>query len=296
MLNIYEEILKLQKANESFAVTSILKSKGSTPRHIGKMIVKRDGGIIGTIGGGLAESYVITEAREAIRHGLSTIVEYRLDSEAQGGIQMMCGGTLTVFIEVMAKSPTLMLLGAGHVGQALARLGDTLGYRVVVVDERPEFANARLYPMAAETHSAPDILNAFAEAKVDGDTHIIIATTDSDLRCLRAALKTDAAYIGMIGSGRKVAKMLKMLRDEGVAGTENVHAPVGLDIGAETPEEIAVSIFAEIMRERSGASGHSLREIKLGRLKQAAAEKTHEEGKPRQEEPPTKETTDDNHR
>ncbi len=277
MLNIYEEILKLQQANEAFAVASILKSKGSTPRHIGKMIVKRDGGIIGTVGGGLAESYVITEAKAAMRRGLSTIVEYRLDNEAKGGIQMMCGGTLTVFIEVMVKSPTLMLLGAGHVGQALAKLGNTLGYRIVVVDERPEYANKRLYPMASGVHSAPDILDALAQARIDGDTHIVIATTDSDLRCLRAVLKTDAAYIGMIGSGRKVAKMLRRLQDEGVPGTEEVHAPIGLDIGAETPEEIAVSILAEIMRERSGTTGRSLRAVKLSALEQAQREKQAED-------------------
>lgn len=270
MRNIYEEILKLQQANEAFAVASILKSKGSTPRHIGKMIVRRDGSIIGTVGGGLAESYVITEAKEAIRRGLSTIVEYRLDSEAQNGIQMMCGGTLTVFIEVMAQSPTLVLLGAGHVGQALARLADTLGYRVIVVDERPAFANAKLYPMAAGIYSEPDILDAFAQVQINTDTHIIIATTDSDMRCLREALKTKAGYIGLIGSARKVVKMLHMLKDEGAAYTEQVHAPVGLDIGAETPEEIAVSIMAEIMRQRSGTTGRSLREIKLAALQKAA--------------------------
>lgn len=277
MLNIYEEILRLQQANEAFAVASILKSKGSTPRHIGKMIVKKDGGILGTVGGGLAESYVITEAKAAIRRGLSTIVEYRLDSEAQGGIQMLCGGTLTVFIEVMTPSPTLLLLGAGHVGQALARLGGTLGYRVVVVDERPEFANTRLYPMAAAVYSKPDILDAFKEAPVDADTHIVIATTDSDLRCLRAALRRAPAYVGMIGSGRKVAKLLAQLQSEGVAGTEAVHAPVGLDIGAETPEEIAVSIMAEIMRARSGATGRPLREVKLGAPGQDGAPRAAEE-------------------
>ena len=262
MFNIYEEILRLQQKHETFAVASILKAKGSTPRHIGKMIVRQDGSIIGTVGGGLAESYVIAEAKQAIRKKLSAVVEYRLDAAAPDGIQMLCGGTLTVFIEVVCASPTLLLLGAGHVGQALARLGDTLGYRVVVVDERPAFANRQLYPMASEIYCEPDILDAFRQAQVDADTYIVIATTDSDLRGLREALRHDPAYAGVIGSAKKAAKLLGQLAAEGVPGVERVFMPVGLDIGAETPEEIAVSVMAEIMCTRTQTSGRPLREVK----------------------------------
>jgi xanthine dehydrogenase accessory factor len=173
---------------------------------------------------------------------------------------------MKVFVEVVEARPKLMIIGAGHVGKALATLADFLSFRVIVVDEREEFASAAVYPMAAEIYSDEEITLAIGQAQIDPDTYIAIATKDSDERCLRKVIGSGAAYIGMIGSGRKVLKVLQRLNADGVpeALTRAVNAPVGLDIGAETPEEIAVSIMAEILRVRNNATGKSLREVKLG--------------------------------
>ncbi|TCT16750.1 xanthine dehydrogenase accessory factor [Natranaerovirga pectinivora] len=264
-MTIFEEIVQLQKKNICFAVATILSSKGSTPRNIGKMIVEGDGRIKGTIGGGLAESFVIKEAIEAIKNKQSKTVEYTLNSDAKDGIKMYCGGSLSVFIEVIPPRPRLVIVGAGHIGQAVARLAATLDYQIVVVDDRVEFANKELYPMAEEVYANPDILKAIDEVHMDANTYILIFTKDSDETVLRYVINKELAFLGMIGSGRKVIKTLTKLKEEGISeeAIDKVQAPLGLDIGAETPEEIAISIIGEVMKFKNGTSGNSLKEIKI---------------------------------
>lgn len=266
-MNIFEEALKLQKQNQSFAIATIIESKGSTPRSVGKMIVKQNTSFLGTIGGGLAEDFVIQEAVQAIEKKQSKIVEYALNSDAQGGIQMLCGGSLKVFIEVVLPSPRLVIIGAGHVGLAVAKLAEMLQYQMVIVDDRKEFANAKVYPMASEIYCEEEITKAVEKVSIDDNTYILIFTKDADERTLRKVIHKDAAYIGMIGSARKTVKIVEHLQSEGISKErlEFVHAPVGLDIGAETPEEIAVSILAEIMKVKNKASGHSLRDVSFPR-------------------------------
>lgn len=280
-MDIYEEIAALVKQNEPFAVATILKAKGSTPRHVGKMIVRRDGSISGTVGGGPAEAQVIRDALAAIADGQSRMAEYTLDEAAHGGLNMLCGGSLTVFIEAMGAKPLLLIVGAGHVGLALARLAQSLPFRIAVVDERPEYANRERYPMASQIETDPDITRALARVPVDSSACIVIATTDSDERCLAAVATSGAAYIGMIGSGRKVRMVLERLNSHGIpqSATGRVRAPVGLDIGAETPEEIAVSILAEILCVRAGRSGRPLRAVKLGDLPEPGASAVAKAGK-----------------
>lgn len=262
MSNIFEEAGQLHEQSVTFAIATIIAHTGSTPRNTAKMIVKTDGSIIGTIGGGLAEAYIITEALEAINKSQSRVVEYTLNSEAANGIQMLCGGKLTVFIEVVLNKPKIMMIGAGHVGKAISRLVDFLEYKLSIIDDRQEYANPEMYPMAMEICFDPQIDKAIAQACIDSNTYIIIATKDSDMTALKQVIQSDAAYIGMIGSKRKVALVLKKLESEGISAgrIQFIHAPVGLDIGSETPEEIAVSILAEIMMVRNGATGMSLKE------------------------------------
>lgn len=262
-MNIFEEALKLQKQSEIFAIATIIESKGSTPRSVGKMIIKQDGSILGTIGGGLAEAFVMQEAVKAIEEKQSKTVEYTLNSEAQGGIQMLCGGSLRVFIEVILPYPRIVIVGAGHVGLAVAKLAAMLQYQVVVVDDRLEFANEKLYPMASEIFYNEEITNAVGQVKVDRNTYILIFTKDADERTLRKVIEKDVAYIGMIGSARKTVKIYQHLEEQGISKErlQFVHAPVGLDIGAETPEEIAVSILGEIMKVKNKTSGNSLRDL-----------------------------------
>lgn len=261
-MNLFMEAGELQDKGVTFAIATIISAKGSTPRSIAKMIVTSDGRITGTIGGGLAELYVIREAVAAIRDNQSKVVEYNLNSDAEDGIQMLCGGTIQVFIEVIAAQPKIVMIGAGHVGLAIAKLAEFLGYHLVIVDDRPEFANYDKYPMAMEVVCDPDIQKAIAALKIDCNSYIVIATADADYPAITAVINTGAAYIGMIGSKRKVALIKEKLQQEGVSQErlQCIYAPVGLDIGSETPAEIAVSILAEILKVKNGRTGSSLRE------------------------------------
>jgi xanthine dehydrogenase accessory factor len=262
-MNLYCEAGKLQEQGIAFAIATILTVKGSTPRNTAKMIVKSDGSIFGTIGGGLIEAYVIAEAVTAIRENQSKTVEYTLDSEASGGIQMLCGGAITVLIEVVAPQPRIIMIGGGHVGLAVAKLADFLGYRLVVIDDRQEFANAERYPMASEISRDPDIAKAIERITIDNNSYIVIATKDVDYQALEQVIESRAAYIGMIGSRRKGALIKEELKAKGISAEkiQSVFTPVGLDIGAETPEEIAVSILGEIIKVRNSKTGRSMRDI-----------------------------------
>ncbi len=261
-MNLFTEAGKLQDQGAAFAVATLIDSQGSTPRATAKMVVKSDGAILGTIGGGLAEAYVITEALAAIGQRQSKTVEYILNSQAADGIQMLCGGKITVFIEVVAPKPRIVMIGAGHVGMAVARLVEFLDYRLVIVDDREEFANSEKYPMAAEIYWHPEMAQAIAPVVIDRNTYVVIATKDADLSALRSVIGSPAAYIGMIGSKRKVGLVREQLQNEGVTAErlQSIYAPVGLDLGSETPEEIALSIMAEIMKVRNGKTGMPLSE------------------------------------
>lgn len=261
-MNLFQEAGTLQAKGAPFAVATIIDVKGSTPRNVAKMIIRSDGSISGTIGGGLAEHFVITESVAAIRGNKSKVVEYTLDNQAADGIQMLCGGKISVFIEVVNPQPRIVMIGAGHVGYAMGRLVDFLGYQLVIVDDREEFANADKYPTAVEIFYNPDMGKAVEGLVVDNNSYIVIATKDADYQALKGVICSEAAYIGMIGSKRKVALIDEELKKEGIPTEriKEIYAPVGLDIGAETPEEIAVSILAEVLKVRYGKTGLSLRE------------------------------------
>jgi xanthine dehydrogenase accessory factor len=259
MGTIYEAILEATRRGDSLALATIVKATGSTPRQAGtKMLVYPDGSIVDTIGGGSLEANVITEAQAALGEGKPRLVRYELrDSEV--GDPGICGGEAEIFIDVINPHPTVLVVGAGHVGRSIAVLSSFLGFRTVVLDDRAEFANAERLPQADEI-IVGDIGEELARFNITPQTHVVIVTRghEHDRDALRRAVSSPAAYIGMIGSRRKVKMVFDELQKDGVTteALAAVHAPIGLDIQAETPEEIALSIMAEIVMVRRGGLMH----------------------------------------
>jgi len=258
MGTIYEAILEATRRGDSLALATIVKATGSTPRQAGtKMLVYPDGSIVDTIGGGSLEANVITEAQAALGEGKPRLVRYELrDSEL--GDPGICGGEAEIFIDVINPHPTVLIVGAGHVGRSITVLSSFLGFRTVVLDDRAEFANAERLPQADEI-IVGDIGEELARFHITPQTHVVIVTRghEHDRDALRWAVSSPAAYIGMIGSRRKVKMVFDELQKAGVTteALAAVHAPIGLDIQAETPEEIALSIMAEIVMVRRGGQG-----------------------------------------
>lgn len=247
---LMEKVALLNRQNKTFALAMIIESKGSTPSHVGKMIVYRDGTIEGTVGGGLAEYYIIEESVKALQAGQSKIVEYKLNKHAKDGIQMNCGGTLRVFIEVYKSRPELILAGAGHLGHALAKVADFLEYPYCVVDDRFGYCTKERFPNATNFFVNEDIGEALREANPNENSYVVIVTKDRDDIVLKTALQFPIAYVGMVASKRKVINIFEKLKSEGVTQEqlEQVHSPIGLEIGSETTQEIAISIIGEIIK------------------------------------------------
>jgi len=264
-MNIFREAHKLIEANTPFAMATILESKGSTPRHSAKMIILENGDIMGTIGGGLVEKNVMDAAIEAIKDGHSKTVSYKLNKEAKGGLEMQCGGDISIFIEVHGSRPRLLLIGGGHVNLAVYELAINLGYDVSIIDERPEFAHTSRYTKASLVLAESDYKKAVKEVGVDAHTAVVVATKDADEKGLRSVIDTSASYIGVIGSKRKIRKIMDNLKIDEYSQERlhEIHAPIGLDIGSETPVEIAVSIMAEVLKVRENASGISCKSLQF---------------------------------
>lgn len=254
-MTIYQALAQIVDQNESAALCTVIRSEGATPRHAGsKMLVYPDGNIDGTVGGGEMESRVIAQALEAMREGKPRILSYSL-ADPERGDPGVCGGQLEIFVEPVKPKPTLVVVGAGHVGQAVAHLAHWLGYRVVVSDDRPEFCNPEAVPEADEFYPMP-LENLPDELKITPWTYVVLTTrgVDVDVKGVPALLRTEAAYIGVIGSKRR----WRTARDKMIAAgvpverIDQVRSPIGLELNAETPEEIAVSIMAEIIMLRRG--------------------------------------------
>ncbi|MHB8844496.1 MAG: XdhC family protein [Nitrospirota bacterium] len=262
-MDIYEEIVRLKKLGRSSVLATIVECKGSSPQKQGaKMLVRDDGSTLGTLGGGCVEADVVQHSLMALKDGEPRTVPFEL-TEKDGGL--VCGGALLVYIEPVLVDPRIIILGAGHVGKAVARLARTTGFRVIVADDRPEHANQDNLPDAHEI-VVHEFTSMFDRLTADRSTYILIATRghNHDLDAVQAALRTDAGYIGLLGSRRKKGLLLNALRAAGFtpADTGRVIIPVGLPIGSVTPEEIAVSIMAQIIQHRrehapTGVSGRS---------------------------------------
>jgi xanthine dehydrogenase accessory factor len=228
------------------------------------MLVRVDGSIVGTVGGGGAEYEVIQAAREVIDQEKPRLVHFDLNKKPGLDAGMVCGGSLEIYVEPIIATPVLYLFGAGHVGLSTYRIAHSAGFEVTIIDDREAFANRERYPDAKEIVVA-ELDAAMARLSPSPSSYILIFTPShlSDMRVLRWATETKARYIGMMGSKRKVTGIFHELQKEGVPAErfEAVHAPVGLDIGAQPPEEIAISVVAEMIacRRRSAAALPHLR-------------------------------------
>jgi xanthine dehydrogenase accessory factor len=261
-MDLYEEIIRLKRLGRSLAIATIVECRGSSPQKQGaKMLVRDDGSSMGTLGGGCLEADVVQGALMCIRNKEPMTMPFEL-TEREGGL--VCGGTVLVYIEPMLPDPHLVILGAGHVGKTLAKLARFTGFRVTVADDRKEYANAENVPDASEL-MVTDFERAFENIPVEAGTFIVVATRghNHDLDAVKAALRTKASYIGLLGSRRKKALLNKALEESGFSKGDinRVTIPVGLEIGSVTPEEISVSIMAQIIHERRdhGASRGSAR-------------------------------------
>jgi xanthine dehydrogenase accessory factor len=224
------------------------------------MLVWPDGRTVGTIGGGCYENDAFWKAREAIASGRPSLVHYELNDDFAQENGLICGGRMDVHIDPLAPSPRLYIIGAGHVGFHLARVAADAGFRIQVVDDREKFANADRFPGAdIVVEAIPEWLR---RAELPAAAYIVIVTRghQNDLEAVRVLAPRDCKYLGLIGSRAKVVRIFDVLREEGMPPEylERVRAPIGLEIGAVTPAEIAISILAELIAVRRGASTAAL--------------------------------------
>jgi xanthine dehydrogenase accessory factor len=251
-LELYEEMLRLARRGEPFTLATVVAHSGSSPRKSGtKMLVRGDGSSLGTVGGGRIEQETLQAARDALACGEARTLEFIL-TEEHG---YACGGSMSVFVEPQGRRPMLVMFGAGHVGRAVTALAHGCGFRVVVVDDRPDCAVPALLPGADEIICTP-VVEAFCNVQLDRESFAVIATPGHlyDFDAVRGCLASEAGFIGLLGSRRKRETLLQTLETEGfdAAQRSRVITPVGLDIGAQTPEEIAVSIVGQLIALRAG--------------------------------------------
>lgn len=254
--DIFEEIVRLRRERVPAALATVVATKGSTPAKVPtRMLVTFHGRHAGTVGGGCVEADVIRAARDVIDTGRPTTLSFRLVGEEAERTGIACGGIVDVMVEPL-EDPRVVIVGAGHVGQAVSRLAADVGLEVTVVDDRPDFANAERFPEASEVIVAD--LQALADTvKVGRRTAILVMTRGhaEDYGVLKWALETPAGSIGVLGSKSKRKRFVDDLVAEGYdkERVDEVHMPVGLDLGAETVPEIAVSIVAQLVASRRGA-------------------------------------------
>ncbi len=258
---IYQEIEAALRRGERVAVATVVKPVGAAPCGMGsKMLVRADGTHTSGFAGPTTDGRVAEEAQRAIRESRSYMTHIHMDAD-QGEAVGSCGATLEVFFEVLRPEPRLIIAGAGYVAQALSRLAERLDFRIVVVDDRRDLADPQAFSNNVQL-AFGDIPQTIQELEPDESSWIVIVTRGHhlDKNALQAALGSRASYIGMIGSPSKVRRIFKELLKDGISRERltEVHAPIGLDLGAETPDEIALSIAAEMLMVRKKASGSPL--------------------------------------
>jgi xanthine dehydrogenase accessory factor len=245
---------------ESVALVTIIRAHGSTPQRVGaKMLVFADGRTVGTIGGGCYEHDAFWKARSALESRKSDVIHYELNDDLAEETGLICGGQMDVFIEPIEPAPRLYLLGAGHVGYQLGQIAPSVGFRLHVADDREKFANATRFP-AADEIVVEDLAEWATRAGIPASSFVVVLTRGhrQDLDVLRALADRDFRYVGLIGSRAKVARLTTALLEAGVSADwiQRLHAPIGFDIGAISPEEIAVSILAELIAVRRGKANN----------------------------------------
>ncbi len=257
-MDIFAEIARLRKEGRKAALATIIQVQGSIPSYeSSKILVRDDGSIVGTVGGGCVEAEVWSVAQDVMREERPRRLHFNLNNNPEFENGLICGGSLDIFVEPILATPTVFLFGGGHVSLYVSKVASLAGFDPVVIDDREVFASKERFPEASETHSG-NWEEIFPRLRVNDFSYLVLVTRGhkGDLACLRWALTTPARYIGMIGSRRKLVEIFKVLEAEGFPPEklERVHSPIGLDIGALTPEEIAVAIVAEMIAVRRGAT------------------------------------------
>lgn len=253
MDDVYNALADIKRTGTSGALCTIIKTKGSTPRKEGsKMLVFENGSIVGSVGGGEVEARVIQEALNSIKSGKSRIISYDLIDPDQGD-PGICGGSLEIFVDPIDKPEELVVVGGGHVGKAVVFLAKWLGFRVILNDDRKEFCSPDLVPGADEYIHCP-LAELPGKYQIPASASVVLATRNQkvDINGLPELLAIPTAYIGVISSKRRWQLTEEQLIESGVNkdNLKKIHAPIGLKIGAETPEEIALSILAEIISNK----------------------------------------------
>ncbi len=277
MSEVLEAALRAEREGHPAALVTVVHTEGSTPQKAGaRMLVYPDARLVGTIGGGCVEAEMTRRARLCIDRRRCELASYDLTPEQAGEDGLVCGGRMQVFIEPLEGQPTLCLFGAGHVAQPLARLAKSCGFRVELVDDRVKFANRERFP-EADLVLVDDFAAGAAQLTLGRNSYAVVVTRGhkGDGEALRAVLGRGLRYVGLLGSVPKMVHVFSALEAEGVPAAElaRVHTPIGLDIGAQTPEEIAVSILAEMIAVRRGidpARSRSLKAELPGRLRVGA--------------------------
>ena len=259
-MDIYEEIIRLRRLGQKCALATIVQVRGSIPSYeSAKLLVREDGSIAGTIGGGCVEAEVWNAAREVIETEKPKHLSFNLGQDAAYDNGLICGGQLDVFVEPVLPIPRAYIFGAGHISKSLSKVANLAGFASVVIDNRESFANRERFPEAAEIHAA-EYEELFPTLPINENSYVIIVTRGhrDDMRVLKLAIATQARYIAMIGSKRKVLNVVRELEKEGIsrAAFERIHAPMGLSIGAISPEEIAISVAAEMIAVRRNAASN----------------------------------------
>ncbi len=258
-MDVYEELLRLRRQGQKCALATIVEVNGSIPSYeSAKMLVREDGSIAGTIGGGCVEAEVWNAAREVMQTERPRQLRFTLGEDAAYDNGLICGGQLSVFVEPVIPSPKAYIFGAGHISRSLSKAANLAGFSTTIVDNREAFANRDRFP-EAETIYAEEYEDVFPKIELRDTSYVVIVTRGhrDDMRVLRWAVQTPARYIAMIGSRRKVIGVVKHLHAEGIptAAFDRIYSPMGFDIGAITPEEIAVAVVAEMIAVRRAPEG-----------------------------------------
>jgi xanthine dehydrogenase accessory factor len=257
-MDLYEEISHIRKNGKRAALATIVRVRGSIPSYeAAKILVREDGSISGSIGGGCVEAEVVLAAQKAMQEEKSRLLSFDLTDDDVEQSGLVCGGTLEVFVEPILAPPTLFIFGAGHVSRAISKVATLAGFQTVIIDDRPDYASRKRFPEAIEI-IADYFENVIQRVKITDFSYVVIVTRGhkEDYTVLRWAIETPAHYIGLIGSKRKIRTLFERLEGEEFRPEQfqRVTAPIGLDIGAITAEEIAVSFVAEIIAMRRHAT------------------------------------------
>lgn len=256
-MSLFSKAVRLEEQNEPFAMVQITECRGSTARHSGQMLVTSDGTTAGTIGGGMMERRVIDAAVQAIKQQQSRMFYGRMTQEGPDAVGSDCGGAMSVFISVHGIRPRLILLGGGHVNQAMAYAAAPLGFVLYVVDTYAPNLEPHLFPAGTIFKQAASYTDAIRQLSLDENSYVVIATNSQDKEALTEVIQYPVKYLGLLASKRKAQKFIRDLQQQEMTDAQLMllRSPIGFDIGAETPAEIAISVLAEILQVKNNASG-----------------------------------------